>query len=82
MTLQKITGTIRKIHLFYAPDTGTLCAMRLYDTDAKIIYESAWKYAFTYSGEKQHEILLNEGERIVGFQCREYEEGTRILQDF
>ena len=67
MTLKKITGEIRKIHLYYWPRNAVLAGMRFYDATGKMIYESADKYAFISSSVKQHEILLNEGERIIGF---------------
>ena len=35
-----------------------------------MIYESAEKYAFIVSNAAKHEILLNEGERIIGFVSR------------
>ena len=57
LTRQKINGTIRKIHLYNHTD-GMLFAMRFYDADGQMIYETAWKGAFTYPGVKQHEILL------------------------
>ena len=41
--------------------------IRFFDKDGKIIYESAYKNVFPASWIKQHEILLNDGERIVGF---------------
>ena len=65
-----ITGDIRKIHLFYRPYDGSLCGLRFFGSDGKLIYESAYKNAFFYFGFNQHEILLNEGDRIVGFVSR------------
>ena len=56
--------------------------MRFFDSDGKIIYESAYKTAFTYSGFKQHEILLNEGEKIIGFVSRERYKGNALHCDF
>ena len=64
---QSITGDIRKIVLFYWPDYARLCAMRFYDADSKMVYESAYKDPFINSGYRLHEILLQEGEKIVGF---------------
>ena len=40
--------------------------MRFYDAAGTLIYESAYKYPFTASGYKQHEITLEEGEQIIG----------------
>jgi len=67
LTLKKITGVIRKIHLYYYPGGGDLWGIRFFDADSALIYESAWKNAFTNSFYKKQEILLKEGERIIGF---------------
>ena len=67
LTRRSITGEIRKIVLFYLPCDATLRGIRFFNADCKLIYESAWKGAFTSTYYKQHEILLNDGERIVGF---------------
>ena len=72
LTRRSITGEIRKIVLFYYDYDGQLTGIRFYDAAGQMLYESAWKGAFTSTYYKQHEILLNEGERIVGFQSREY----------
>ena len=40
--------------------------MRFYYVSDKMIYEPAFKYAFTVSNVKQHAILLKEGDKIVG----------------
>ena len=47
MKRQSITGSIRKIHLFYR--FAQLGGIRFYDKDGKLIYESAYKFAFTSS---------------------------------
>ena len=68
LTRRDITGDIRKIVLFYYPNNAVLRGLRFYDADGKLIYESSWKGAFTNPSFKQHEILLNEGERIIGYK--------------
>ena len=53
---------------------------RFYDFDGKLIYESACKFAFTNS---KHEILLQDGEKILGFVSRErIYPGYNYLFDF
>ena len=42
-------------------------AIRFFDKDGKMIYESASKWPFFDSAYRKHEILLQEGEQIVGF---------------
>ena len=76
---QPINGEIRKIHLFYYPYTAQLMGIRFYDLDDKCIYESTCKGGLFYD---KHEILLNKGEKIIGFQSREYEPGTAWHFDF
>ena len=80
LTRDLITGDIRKIHLYYWPGDGQLCGMRFYDGTGKMIYESAYKNAF--SGYSQHEILLNEGERIIGFTSRKFSDQYAYHYDF
>ena len=72
MSRQPITGDIRKIQIFYDPryEDGRVLAMSFYDVTGKVFYESAYKEAFTRPNIKQNEILLNEGERIIGFISR------------
>ena len=57
-------------------------AMRFFDATGKMIYESAYKDAFDDSELKQHEIMLQEGERIVGFVSRRFAEGCAAHLDF
>ena len=64
-----ITGTIRKIILFYDRTSAYLRGLRFYDATGNLIYESAWKMPFRYDRIKQNQIMLNEGEKIVGFVC-------------
>ena len=44
-----------------------LGGIRLYDVTGNLIYESASKWPFFDSAYRKHEILLQEGEQIVGF---------------
>ena len=67
MKRKKITADIRKIILFYDRTNATLTGIRFYDADGEKIYTSAWKCGFYDDDTKRHEILLNEGERIIGF---------------
>ena len=71
-----------KIVLFYTPSDGWLCGIRFFDAAGKMIYEGAYKGAFTNSRLKQHEILLNEGQQIVGFQSRDYSNAGACHADF
>ena len=64
---KKVTLDISKIHLYYRLSDAWLCGFRFFDGAGKIIYDSAAKWAYNDSVYKQHEILLNEGERIIGF---------------
>ena len=70
MKRRPITGDIRKIQLYYYPHYAELRGIRFFNADGKMIYESACKRVFIDSYVEQHEILLNEGERIIGFQFR------------
>ena len=67
LTRRPITGEIRKIILYF-DRCETLHGIRFFDTAGNCIYESAYKIGLNH---KQHEIILNEGERIVGFVSRE-----------
>ena len=71
-----ITGTIRKIIIFYHPAHAMLEGLRFYDAAGTLIYETAYKVPFTSSVYKYHEILMKDGERIVGFQSRKYSDNS------
>ena len=58
MKRTEITGEIRKIVVFYRPSDGCLGAIRLFDSDGKIIYEGGRKSVFTNSWIKKYEIFL------------------------
>ena len=66
LTLKKISGNIKTIHLFH--NGALLHGIRFFDAKNTCVYESAWKSAFT--GYAKHEITLAEGEKIVGFESR------------
>ena len=51
----------------YHNEFASLQGIRFYDVDGNIIYESACHIAFCHPYFKKHEILLNEGEKIIGF---------------
>ena len=42
--------------------------MQFFDANGVMIYESDYKYALHYIDK--HEILLEEGERIIGFKSK------------
>ena len=81
MIRKPITGKTRKIHLYHSPD-GRLWAMSFYDAANVCLYDSAWKVGYTSSFKKRHEILLNEGEQIVGFVSGEYSKVCATHYDF
>ena len=75
-----INGVIRTIHIYHYG--AVLYGLRFYDKDGKLIYESTYKDAFSYSSIGKHEILLREGEKIVGFISKEQRLGQAWHCDF
>ena len=66
LMLRPITGDLRKIYLYHDRG-GVVTGLQFFGADGDLIYESEYKGGFTYS---KFEILLAEGERIIGFQSR------------
>ena len=79
MTLRKITGEIRKIHLFFFHNGADLYGIRFFDTNGTLIYESAWKYGLMF---EKREILLDEGEKIIGYISRKVYNNSTWHADF
>ena len=77
MERQQVTGVIRKIHLYIR--YGELKGIRFYDATGTLIYESAFKRAFIYT---KHEIILEEGEKIIGFISRQQTKDCAVHDDF
>ena len=63
LMLRPITGDLRKIYLYHDRG-GVVTGLQFFGADGDLIYESEYKGGFTYS---KFEILLAEGERIIGF---------------
>ena len=73
MTLQPIIGEIRKIYLYHLYGVE-LHYIRFLDADGKLIYEGGkvdyLSRKFIDSGYGLYEIILQQGERIIGFESR------------
>ena len=76
----QITGTIRTILLFNWSKYASLGGILFIDAAGNCIYRSAFKSEF--SGYSKHEITLDEGEKIIGFQSRENTPGWAHHHDF
>ena len=63
----QINGKVRKIHLYYYTKSAQLDGFKFYDANGNIIYKSAWKWGLPWFKTSKHEIMLAEGERIIGF---------------
>ena len=77
LTRKPINGVIRKIHLYHSDEW--LAGIRFFDDAGQMIYQSAYKNGFI---SEKHEIILNEGQQILGFQSREMDPGCAEHCDF
>lgn len=76
--IEKSRQDVKKIILWHSDDQ--LTGIQLFDAKDVKLLESSYKLSFLH--HEKHEIILEEGERIVGMKSRKYNDSFAFHLDF
>jgi hypothetical protein len=64
---------ISKIEIGYATSNNCLYGFKFYTKDGALVLKTAWDWV-GHSSYKTHTVLLEDGERVIGYKSRSHPE--------
>ena len=71
--IQPADAIVKKIEIGYNSSDGLLCGFKLYDQNGTIVLQTG--YNWVKNSKKTHTEHLDEGERIIGYISRTWNNG-------
>lgn len=70
LSFNELTAEIGKVNVWYLPNYCNLMGFELFDRSGKPVYKSKIDKVFRHPDSRKIEIVLEEGERIIGVRSK------------